>query len=548
MNTVPDIVTPYVSGALRVSVVVIGRNEGERLRRCLQSVQRADWAGIAHEVIYVDSASSDGSVELARGLGATVLVLQDASPCAAKARNLGLRNARGQFILFLDGDTELAPHFVRQALVALQDQRLCAAWGHRRESNPGQSLYTRVLDLDWVYPTGRTLYFGGDVLVRRDALLQVGGFDGSLKAGEEPELCARLRAQGWQIEHLDLPMTQHDLALRSLRAYLLRCYRGGIAYAEIAHRMRELGDSLWQREAARDLRHGLLYALSPLLLALAFAVDLAAGMTLLTLSLAVVLRSAWRSRWKAPGQWLLCLLYAVHSHVQKLPALAGQLAWRRAHMQRRSIGLVEYKPDSPRPERAGAAVRSKSLLALALRPLAWASRALVSRWSRLWAFTCLQEGLGRPLADSIVVLGKVELHGTRNIGIGGGALIYPGVYLETQGEGRIEIGERVVLSRGVHIVAHELVRLEDHCMVGEYSSIRDANHRASDTAMRDSGHDSAAIHIGRNCWIGRGVTVLKGSHIGQGSIVGANAVVTRALGERSRAGGIPARELQLHAQ
>jgi len=521
-----------------ISVVVIGRNEGERLRRCLQSVAAADWRDLAYETIYVDSQSSDSSLSVAQAVGARCLVVQDASPCAAKARNLGWRAARGEFILFLDGDTELAPGFGLAALAALSDTAVCAAWGHRRESNPSQSVYTRVLDLDWLYPAGRSLYFGGDVLVRRQALVEVDGFDPTLKAGEEPELCARLRARGWQIEHLDEPMTRHDLGVRSFRGYALRCYRSGIAYAEVAERMKRMGDGLWQREAKRDRFQGAAYALYPMLLALAFAWNNAAGFALLALAALVILRSAWRCRWRAPGQVGLCLQYAVHSHVQKLPALIGQIAWRRASRNQREIGLVEYK-DAPR----GASAGLKGPLALMLAPLAWASRVIAERWTRLWSFARLKEALGGCLDASNVVLGAVELQGTRNIALGRGALVYPGVYLETQGAGRIEIGDRVVLSRGVHIVAHEHVVLGDDCMVGEYTSLRDANHRPSIQPMRDSGHDSAPIVIGRNVWIGRGATVLKGTRIGAHSIVGANAVVTRDLGEHSRSAGVPARPL-----
>lgn len=521
-----------------VSVVVIGRNEGERLRRCLLSVDAADWGDVAYETIYVDSRSSDGSVAMAQSLGATSLVLDDTSPCAAKARNLGWQRARGEFILFLDGDTELAAGFVRSALHALDDASVCAAWGHRRESDPKQSVYTRVLDLDWLYPAGRTLYFGGDVLVRRQALADVQGFDPTLKAGEEPELCARLRARGWQIEHLDEPMTRHDLGVRSFRAYALRCYRSGIAYAEVADRMRQMGDRLWQREATRDLVHGALYALFPILAMLAFAWDASAGLALLCTAALVILRSAWRCRWRAPGDVGLCLQYAVHSHIQKLPAFAGQMAWRRARRQHRDIGLVEYKDGG-----ASTGSASKRLLARMLMPFALARRVIGERWARLWSFAKLQEGLGQRLDASNVILGEVELHGTRNISFGRGVLLYPGVYLETQGAGRIEIGDRVVLSRGVHVVAHAHVVLGDGCMVGEYSSLRDANHRASVRSMRDSGHDSAPIRVGANVWIGRGVTVLKGTRIGAHSIVGANAVVTRDLPEHSRAAGVPARLL-----
>ena len=326
-----------------VSVVIIGRNEGSRLQRCIASVQQAQWGALPHDIWYVDSRSTDDSLALARSLGARTLVLPEGPMCAAKARNLGWQVAAGEFILFLDGDTELHPDFVNHALQALADTRLCAAWGHRRESNPQQSLYTKVLDLDWIYPAGITPYFGGDVLVRRSALAQVGGFDATLNAGEEPELCARLRAKGWKILHIDAPMTRHDLAVRSFKAYARRCYRSGIAYAEVTHRMQSLGDGLWQHEARRDLVHGLLYVAAPLLLALAFALHLLAGAVLFALGLVVVLRSAWRCRERAAGDALLALQYALHSHVQKVPAFFGQLAWKRAHARSQRLALVDYK-------------------------------------------------------------------------------------------------------------------------------------------------------------------------------------------------------------
>jgi hypothetical protein len=310
-------------------------------------VQQAHWGALPHDIWYVDSRSTDESIAQAQAMGAQTLVLPAGPMCAAKARNLGWQAAQGTFILFLDGDTELHPDFVQHALNALNDSSLCAAWGHRRESNPQQSVYTRVLDLDWIYPAGITPYFGGDVLVRRSALAQVGGFDATLNAGEEPELCARLRARGWKILHIDAPMTRHDLAVRSFRAYARRCYRSGIAYAEVTHRMQAQGDSLWQREAQRDLLHGLLYVAAPLLIALAFVLHAGAGallaLLLAVLGLAVVLRSAWRCRVRAGGDALLALQYAVHSHLQKVPAFFGQLAWKRAHARKQSLALVDYK-------------------------------------------------------------------------------------------------------------------------------------------------------------------------------------------------------------
>jgi len=521
-----------------VSVVVIGRNEGQRLTRCLHSVLQANWQDTPFELIYVDSRSTDHSPAQAAALGARVLVLDDARPNAAKARNLGWQAACGAFILFLDGDTELQPDFVLHAMATLQAPDLCAAWGHRRESKPDQSLYTRVLDLDWVYPVGRTLYFGGDVLVRRAALAAVDGFDPSLNAGEEPELCARLRAASWGIEHIDVPMTRHDLAVTTLRAYWLRAYRSGIAYAEVAQRMRERGDGLWQHESKRDFRHAVAFLLFPFVLAAALWLMPALALGLLALAAGLVARTVWRCAWKAPGQWLLCTQYAVHTHFQKIPALFGQLKWRQARQRQAELALVDYKENPPAADRG-----LKAVLTAVLSPLAWLHRTVVQRALRVWYLARLQEGTGQPVHSSNVILGPVELHGSRNITLGRNALIYPGVYLETQGAGRITLGDNVVLSRGVHIVAFDLVTLGNGCMVGEYSSLRDANHTTDGGLLRDGGHSSAPISVGVNAWLGRGVTVLKGTCIGQHSVVGANAVVTRSVATQQRVGGIPARPL-----
>lgn len=530
-----------------VSVVVIGRNEGIRLMRCLASTQAAHWNGSAHELIYVDSGSQDDSVEQARAGGATVLVLDDISPCAAKGRNTGWRHAAGRFILFLDGDTELHPDFVTRALRAIEDPQVCAVWGHRRESAPQQSVLTRVLDLDWVYPVGRTLYFGGDVLVRRDALASVGGFDPSLKAGEEPELCARLRAGGWQIEHIDAPMTSHDLAIGSLRAYVRRAWRSGIAYAEVAQRMQRLGDPLWQREAVRDFRHGLLFTAAPVLFTAALALQPLLALALAAAALALLARTAHRCAWKAPGRPLLQWQYAVHVHLQKLPALFGQLAWRRAQRRATEIGLVEYKDDTTQRRRRTVVTGRawlKHALTAALVPVArvW-RRLIVERWARLWSAARLREAIDGDLHPSNVVLGAVEVHGTGRVSFGQRALIYPGVVLETQGAGCIEIGDDVVLSRGVHIVAFERVALGDGAMVGEYTSLRDANHCRSAGSVRHAGHEHAPIDVGRNVWIGRGTTVLKGVTLGEGCVVGANAVVTRSVSAQAVVAGAPARAI-----
>ena len=507
-----DAIHPGNSSAPLVSVVVIGRNEGE---------------------------------------------LNDASPCAAKARNLGWTRARGEFILFLDGDTQLDPDFVARALQTLEDPVLCAAWGHRRESDPGQSIYTRVLDLDWVYPVGRTQYFGGDVLVRRTALASVDGFDPTLKAGEEPEMCARLRAAGWQIEHIDAPMTRHDLAVNTLRAYWLRAYRSGIAYAEVADRMKRRNDPMWQREALRDFVHGILLIALPFVFLLTLFCSLWLTALLCAAVGAVLYRTVLRCRWKAPEDPVLCWEYAVHAYLQKVPALFGQLEWRRANRASDEIALVDYKsdaavstgasPDAPADASFSPDAqtgRLKPALVRLLVPFAgvW-RRVVIDRWLRVWSLARLQEAIGGEVHASNVILGPVAVHGTGNIHFGRNAMFYPGVYLETQGEGRIEIGDDVVFSSGVHIVAFDRVTIGRGVMIGEYTSLRDANHNPDPVSVRRSGHTCAPIEVGDNAWIGRGACVLKGVRLGANCIVAANAVVTRDVGAGTLVAGIPARPL-----
>jgi glycosyltransferase involved in cell wall biosynthesis len=327
-----------------LSVVIIGRNEGERLLRCIRSVQAMREAPRPIEILYVDSDSSDDSVAQAQALGVRVIQVHPQRPSAALGRNAGWRAARAPLILFLDGDTILAPLFVAHALPALADPSVAVVWGHRRELAPQASVYNRVLDLDWVYPPGESAFCGGDALMRRQALVEVDGFDDSLIAGEEPELCQRLRAAGYRILHLDEPMTQHDLAIKRWSQYWRRAVRAGHAYAEVAERLRETSHPLWLAE----LRHNRVHAAVLLAIAvggLGLALVLWSGWPLLLVIGAyglLALRTASRVGWKDPHP-LTRLLYGVHSHLQQIPILVGQLSFYRNRRQGRRRGLIEYK-------------------------------------------------------------------------------------------------------------------------------------------------------------------------------------------------------------
>jgi cellulose synthase/poly-beta-1,6-N-acetylglucosamine synthase-like glycosyltransferase len=322
-----------------LSVVVIGRNEGARLQRCLASIQRMDRPGEI-ELIYVDSASVDGSPAFALSAGAKVISVQPSRPTAALGRNAGWRASSAPFVLFLDGDTILHPRFVVEALPSFDDHT-AIVWGHRREIAPGDSIYNRTLDLDWIYPPGITEFCGGDALMRRSVLEKVNGFDETLIAGEEPEMCRRIRALGWQIRHVDLPMTGHDLAMNRWSQYWRRATRAGYAYAEVSARFRGSGLPFWEEDARRNRNR----AIVQVAMAAIALTGKWPALVVLALWSALIVRTAMKTGWKSPSL-VTRLLYGIHSHLQQIPIFVGQLQYSKDLRAGRLRGLIEYKEAS----------------------------------------------------------------------------------------------------------------------------------------------------------------------------------------------------------
>lgn len=324
-----------------VSVVVIGRNEGQRLAACLKSIKEVT---LPIELIYVDSNSQDGSPELAEGLGAKVLRVNPQRPCAAIGRNAGWRAATTPYILFLDGDTLLHPDFLQLALNEMTDETVAAVCGHLRETYPEHSLYNRVLDLDWISPTGIVEFCGGNALMRRRILEQVDGFSENLIAGEEPELCQRIRAQGKVILHIDQPMARHDLAITQFQSYWKRALRTGHAYAEVSQRTKKTAFPLWQQNCRSNAINAMV------LIGLLLASVLCSIITGSILAIAgllfaytfLILRSAYRARWKNAPPFTL-LLYGVHSRFQQIPIACGQLSYWYHRFRNKQQRLIEYK-------------------------------------------------------------------------------------------------------------------------------------------------------------------------------------------------------------
>ena len=183
----------------------------------------------------------------------------------------------------------------------------------------------------------------------------------------------------------------------------------------------------------------------------------------------------------------------------------------------------------------------KSILAAPLVLVYRSLAGVFEAWRRISAFAALRARLAIPLPASTVILGRAQVYGTGRIRFGEDLLLYPGLYLETQENADIVVEDGAVLSSGVHLVAYAGIHIGKGSMIGEYTSIRDANHtREEGQSLRDSGHVARPVFIGSQVWIGRGVTVLGGVTIGDGATVGANAVVTRDVAAGSVVAGVPA--------
>ncbi|WP_390959903.1 glycosyltransferase [Pseudomonas moorei] len=321
-----------------IGVVVIGRNEGPRLERCLASL-----AGMAQQIVYVDSGSTDGSVQLAQRLGVEVVELDMTIPfTAARARNEGFACVKRllptvRYVQFVDGDCEVVVGWLSRAQAFLEAQpEVAVVCGRRRERFPQRSIYNLMCDLEWDTPVGEAKACGGDALMRANAFAAVSGFRPDLIAGEEPELCVRLRARGWKVWRLADEMTLHDAAMTRFGQWWRRTLRGGYAFAEGAFLHGAPPERHWRRESRRAWFWGLLIPLMTLITSLVIGWS---GLLLLLVYPLQVVRLARRGDGASGNNWVLAFFLVLG----KFPEMLGQVKFLLNRFGAGKSALIEYK-------------------------------------------------------------------------------------------------------------------------------------------------------------------------------------------------------------
>ena len=298
-------------------------------------------------VVYVDSGSTDGSVAIARSLGVHVVDLDSSIPfTAVRGRNAGLEyllvvEQNTEFVQFVDGNCQVTEGWLERAAHELITQPdVVVVCGRRREEFPNNSIYNRLCNLEWDTPVGEAKACGGDAMMRVSALKQVKGFNPNMIAGEEPELCVRLRQAGGRILRIDAEMTLHDAQITRFGQWWRRSLRAGHAYAEGSWLHGHSPEHHWVKESRSIWLWGLLLPL----LAIATA-WLTSGLSILLLLMgyAVLGDKVYQNTLQRGFNSEDALLYSLSCMLSKFPQVQGQIQFHIFRLLKRQRTLVEYK-------------------------------------------------------------------------------------------------------------------------------------------------------------------------------------------------------------
>lgn len=342
-----------------IGVVVIGRNEGERLKRCLSSIQSQH----SGPVVYVDSGSTDGSADYARSVGVDVVDLDISVPFTmARGRNAGFayliqRYADCQFVQFVDGDCEVSDGWIDLGLQFLQGYPAYGAvCGNRRERFPEATIYNQLINMEWQGSEGEVNACGGDAVYSVASFKAAGCFNETMIAGEEADLCLRIRRQGLRLMRLDSPMTIHDANMQHFSQWWKRSVRCGHAYAHgyDLHRFDAVEGEISYKK--KLLLSSLIYGLLlPVLLILCILMGIGSSLTtgqflLFSLGvLALYLRVAYKaatSKSDSINSIGQRVLYGAFILLGKLPEALGVLHYYSNRALGKTSKIIEYKMEN----------------------------------------------------------------------------------------------------------------------------------------------------------------------------------------------------------
>jgi glycosyltransferase involved in cell wall biosynthesis len=321
----------------KIAVVIIGRNEGQRLVACFSSLINQ-----TKNIIYVDSGSTDNSIKEAKSLAIDVISLDMTIPfTAARARNVGLfqiiqNYPNVEYVQFVDGDCQVFEGWLTTAIKFLiSNEHVAVVCGRRKEIFPEKSIFNTLCDIEWNTPIGEAKACGGDAFMRIEALKQVNGYREDLIAGEEPELCVRLRAKQWRIWRIDEDMTLHDANIMYVRQWWKRAVRAGYAYAQGAKIHGAHPERHWVAESNRAILWG---GIIPLVIVILSITNMKFALLLLVYPLQI-LRITIKSQWP----FKISFINAFFLTLGKFPEFIGGIKFYWHTFCNKQGNIIEYK-------------------------------------------------------------------------------------------------------------------------------------------------------------------------------------------------------------
>ena len=319
-----------------IGIVIIGRNEGDRLRASLDSALTTKFT-----VVYIDSGSNDSSIQIARAKNIPTLELQNNEPfTAARARNSGFKFIKElypniKYVQFLDGDCQLIEGWIPQGVSYLKKHwEIAIVTGDLHEMEAKETIYNNLCELEWRKDPGEIKACGGNFLIKSEPFQKLGGFKSNIIAAEEEEFCSRLRREGWKIYHLCHPMAIHNASMHHISEWFHRSVRTGYAFAQSLYENIEPHT----KEYYSTLFWGLLF---PIGVVLCWYVYGSHALDLLFLYPVLAFKIYWKKRktWTERES----IIYSIFCVIGKFPNVIGLLKYHLDRLRGKFRGTMDYK-------------------------------------------------------------------------------------------------------------------------------------------------------------------------------------------------------------